>query len=190
MSLSISDVNAFRIARAQIGDIVAIGEPTFSGGHNIARVTGSIGIYAKSQNQDAAWSFIRRLLLPEADTDTSALGLPLRIDKFEEQILEAMTQEFYDFDAPQFGIVSGEEMPKFNVSGDGLLGTPIFAMTEEEALEIRSIIDSTVVGSRPDLTIRMIIIEEFQAFKNDLRTAADAARIIQNRVQTYLNEQA
>jgi len=189
MSLRINDVNEFRIARARIGDIVAVGEPTLSGGHNIVSVSDSIGIYTKSQNQDAAWSFIRRLLLTEADTDTSTSGLPLRIDKFEELLLEAMAQEFYDYDAPQFGIVSGEEMPKFHVGGETLLGTPIFAMTEEEALEIRSIIDSTVVGSRPDLTVRMIVMEEFQSFSNGLRSAADTARIIQNRVQTYLNEQ-
>jgi len=54
--------------------------------------------------------------------------------------------------------------------------------------EIHRIEISAVVGLRSDSTVWAIIEEEFQNFKNGLRSSADTARIIQNRVQTYLNE--
>ena len=179
-----------RITRAQIGDIIAIGVPTYMGGQNKVHIMGDIGIYAKSPNQEAAWSFVRRLLLPEANVDNATvvgnevLGMPLRIDKFNEQIAESMIQEFWDADIPFLGAVKGEEMPRVTIND-----VPIYAMTEEEAAEIRAIVTGATLGSRSDNTVWMIIDEEYQAFINGVRSSADTARIIQNRVQTYLYEQ-
>jgi len=188
LDYTLRDLEWFRRTKAEIGDIVVMGEPTFTGGQNIVRIGGSVGIYAMSPNQDVAWSFIRRLLLPDARFNTNTTELPLRIDIFEEQIAELMIKEFWDEDIPMLNAVKGEEKPR-SYAGTGFPGTPIFAMTEEEAQEIRAIIDSAVVGLRSDHTVWAIVEEEFHNFNNGLRSSADTARIIQNRVQTYLNEQ-
>jgi hypothetical protein len=185
LDFTLRDPEWFRTAKARMGNIVVIGYPTYTGGQSMIQTFGSVGIYALSPNQDAAWSFIRRLLLPDARFDAN-IAIPLRIDIFEERITELMVKEFWDEDIPAFGVVAGEEKPKF-YAGYGF-NAPIFAMTEEEAMEIRAIIDSAVVGVRSDQTVWDIIEEEFQNFKNGFRSSADAARIIQNRVQTYLNE--
>ena len=189
MSVYISRPDSFQRIKVQTGDIVPVGVPTLSGGQNMIHIMGDIGIYAMSPNQDAAWSFIRRLFLPEANVDTTTSALPLRIDKFEEQLAELMVQEFWDEDIPMFGAVKGEEKPKYHIGSGGLLGIPIYAMTEEEAMEIRLIIESATTGTRSDLTIWDIIDEEYESFVNGIRSASDAARIIQNRVQTYFDEQ-
>ena len=187
--------NDFRVTKAQIGDIVTVGVPTFLGGQNIVHVMGDIGIYARSPNQDAAWSFIRRLLLPDANVEntltagSTLLGFPLRIDKFEKQIAESMVKKYWEHDFPMLGGVAGEEEPQFHVGSEGLLGIPIYAMTEDEAHELRAIINSATVGTRSDMTVWAIIEDEFKAFTNGVRSSADTARIIQNRVQTYLSEQ-
>ena len=188
LEIIISDPDRYRTVKTQIGDIVVVGEPTLSGGQSKVHIMGSVGIYAMSPNQEAAWSFVRRLLLPEAKFETGTAALPLRIDVFEKQVAELMEQEFWEEDFPMVGAVAGEEKPKFYI-GSGLTGIPIYAMTEEEALEIRSIIESATVGTRSDSTVWMIVDEEFQNFKNGLRSSADTARIIQNRVQIYFDEQ-
>ena len=116
---------------------------------------------------------------------------PLRIDLFDEQIAESMIQKFWEYDDPcsVTGTVAGDEDPQilFGTIESGI--TPIYAMTEEEALEIRSIIDSAVAGSRFNSIIAVIMNEEVQSFLNGLRSSADTARIIQNRVQRYFDEQ-
>jgi len=183
--LSLYDINAFRIAQAVIGDIVAVGIPAPAGGQNIVNIKpwGDIGIYANSPNQEAAWSFVRRLLLPDANFISPSFVIPLRIDLFDEQIAESMTPKLWEFDDPLIGAVAGEEEPQIQ------FGIEIYAMTEEEALEIRSIIDSAVAGSRFNSIIAAIIDEEVQSFLNGIRSSADTARIIQNRVQRYFDEQ-
>ncbi|MDR2600129.1 MAG: ABC transporter substrate-binding protein [Oscillospiraceae bacterium] len=185
LPLTVRDIGMFRHAKAELGEFVVMGEPTFTGGHSIVHVMGSLGIYSLSQNQDAAWSFIRRLLLPNATLNAN-MELPIRIDIFEKQIAALMVKEYWEEDVPALGIVAGEEKPISYAGSNGNI--PIFAMTEEEAQEIRFIINSAVVGSRSDITVTAIINEEFQNFINGLRSSADTARIIQNRVQTYLNE--
>ena len=194
LPFDIRDLEDFRNAKAQIGDVIAVGIPTYFGGQNIIHVMGDIGIYAMSENKDAAWSFIRRLLLPDVKFNndlvpgSSIMGMPLRLDIFENQIAEAMIKEFWDTDVPFFGAKAGDEKPKRHVVSEGIIGIPIYAMTEEEAQEIRSLINSATAGTRSDNTVWMILDEEFHSFSNGIRTSADTARIIQNRVQTYLNE--
>jgi len=188
----IRGLNDFRIAKAYIGDTITVGEPTSTGGKNRIIFNGFIGIYAKSPNQDAAWSFIRQILLPEMEDNFHALagnGIPVLIDKFEEHIAELMTPKFYKEDVPSMDAVAGDEEPQIFFGSFSHPDVIVFAMTEAEAQEIRSIIDSSAVGSRRDNSMQWIIYEEYHAFLNGLRSAADTARILQNRVQTYLNEQ-
>ena len=53
---------------------------------------------------------------------------------------------------------------------------------------IREIIDTASLRWNYDYTIMMIINEGIDDFFAGLRTAEDTARIMQNRVQTVLNE--
>jgi len=182
------DINRYYEMQAIYDDVVAIGMPTPEGGQHAVVLPYGIGISAASSHQDAAWSFIRRLLLT-VDMDFIEGLLPLNIAVFDARIIELMTPEFWDETIPEIGAVMGEERPREARMFGGLEPIYVYAMTENHATDIRDIVYNASILFGGDLTAWMILQEEFQAFCNGHRSAAEAARIIQNRVQTYLNEQ-
>jgi len=150
-------------------DFFAVGMPTNEGGQHSIEDIGNFSINAGSEHKEAAWEFVRRFLLPGAEI---LRGLPLRIDMYEDIIDELMLDnvyrgEMYFSDSLQF------TLPK---------------MTAEAAAEIREIVDGARMLSHYDETIWMIILEDSEAFFSGTRTVADTVRIMQNRVQTYLDE--
>jgi len=170
---TLQGLRVFRETRAFYGDIVAVGMPTGTGGQHAIVLWGTnIGIYAGSQNQDAAWSFVRRLLMFNSVIHQD---IPLRIDRYDAMAAEMMKPN----------IVNGNEQP---VSAWHFPIPDLYAMTIEEAAMIREIIDTAGLRMNYDHTIMMIIREGYDDFFAGLRTAEDAARIMQNRVQTVLNE--
>jgi len=170
--------------QAVINDLVALGMPTSEGGRHAIALGHGISINAGSSNQEAAWSFIRQLLLPDADHE---LFLPLNVDVFEIFITEFTTPDLWDETIPEIGAVEGEERPRksYHLNPE----TYLYAMTESDASAIREIIQSADIPVRGDRTVFFILQEEFENYFNGYhRSAADTARIIQNRVQTYLDE--
>jgi len=173
----IFDPDIYREAQALLGDIIAVGMPTNEGGQHMFREGDCLGINAASQHKDAAWAFMRQLLLPEAAMTNN--GLPIRIDLYEQRIEELMTPN----------VVNGEERPSEIFMGDSSgQSIKLYAMTAEDAAVIREIVDSESLRLRYDSTINKIIEEDTQPFFAGARSAADTARIIQNRAQRYLSE--
>lgn len=185
--LWLSDPELLWIYQKLFGDIVAVGIPTAEGGQHAIRTPArhSIGINAGSEHQDAAWGFVRRFLLPEANIVWS---LPLRIDKYEERVMELRTPYLWEQTIEEFGAVEGEERPReWHWGGPETLFS--YAMTADEAVFIRDIIDSASLQFRFDETVDMIIMEGVSEFLAGMRSAEDTARIMQSRVQIYLDEQ-
>ena len=166
---------------ATVGDVIALGVPTPEGGAHLINISDGLGINAASAHQDEAWNFIRHFLLPEA---AGGSALPLRIDLYEEIVAEAMR--------PQIVIgEDGEEIEQqigMIAFGNGLM-VPLYAMTEEEASALRTIVESADLMGRFDETVMEMVSEELLPFLAGDRSAADTARILNNRIQTYLNEQ-
>jgi len=63
-------------------------------------------------------------------------------------------------------------------------------MTAQEKNTMQELMNQAVVLRPLSDTIIMVIEEEFSGFYHGLRTAEEAARVIQNRVQTYLHERS
>jgi len=172
--LGIMTVNDFRRFDTAVGGLTPIGAPNAAGELAIAtRPIRRIGIRANSPNAEAAWEFIRLdLLYP--NSATSIAGLPVKRDLFEAYVNEAMQGEpfsaggFFEF-------------------GDGI---EIPAFSEERAAVLRLIMESITHEYHPNPHVMDIIWEETAPFFAGDRTAEDTARIIQNRVQTYLSEMA
>jgi ABC-type glycerol-3-phosphate transport system substrate-binding protein len=165
----------FRNYHALFGDIVVVGNPTNTGGqHAITMQWERFGINAGSLHKDAAWSFVRRFFLPE--TEVPPYGIPLRIDKYEELITELMIPN----------IVDDAEVPE-RVSWYGHQ-LEIYAMTEYEAAALREVIDSVSFAWRQDDVIDAVFGEVIPPFLSGSRSAQETARILQNRVQRYLDE--
>jgi hypothetical protein len=181
---TLHDPDSYHIIQAATrASVVAVGMPTSSGGQGIVVPREGIGINSSSPHKELAWEFIRRFLLPEGKV---FFGMPIRIDKYENRITELMTPVLWEETIPIIGAVAGEVMPReLLISGEKIY---IYAMTQEEAATVRAIIDSAGMRRRFNNEVWMIVREDSQAFFAGLRTAADTARIMQNRVQTYLDE--
>jgi len=179
------DPSGIQTLMGMLGDEIAvIGMPTPTGGRHLIRPEPGIGINANSPHREAAWSFVRRLLLPDA---YAQFGLPLRIDRFEARITELMTPVLWEETNPEWGAVEGEEMPVRIMIGD-LAAFYLYALQEDEAAKIREIVEGADMVLHYDETISMIVKEETLPFFAGDRTAEDTARIIQNRIQIYLSE--
>lgn len=183
---NLHDPDSYSIMQALAKNSLAtVGMPTSSGGQGIVIPREGIGINVSSLHKETAWDFIRRLLLPEGKV---FFGIPLHIDKYEERITELMTPILWEITIPAIGAVAGETIPReLMVDGETIY---INAMTVEEAAAVRAIIDSVTMRRRFNNEIWMIVREDSQAFFAGIRTAADTARIMQSRVQTYLAERS
>ncbi|MCL2368839.1 MAG: hypothetical protein FWC72_07565 [Oscillospiraceae bacterium] len=161
--------------RAMFGEMAVLGMPTNEGGAHTIFPQSGLAISAGSAHQDAAWEFVRRFLMPDAEVEWS---FPLRIDLFEAQIQEEMTPDEWQ----------EEGQPRFTMwMGEGL-EVSIYPMTQEEARSLRALIEGPVMVGRMDETVREMVEEGLLPFFAGDSTAEATARVLQNRVQTYLNE--
>jgi len=163
-----------------LGDFTVLGFPSDEGGIHGALFRSNFGINANSNHTDAAWSFIRRYLLSNAQMNYD-MGLPMRIDLFHEQVEIAVTEGRSEID---IGIFVARDT--FDDGAD----VPMHTLTEKGADELLELIEAISFVSRYNYTIANILLEELPHFLDGNQTAEDTARILQNRVQIYLNERS
>jgi hypothetical protein len=175
-----------------LDDFVVLGIPTSTGGVNILEHTWQMGINAASPYADGAWEFLRRFLLPTFEVDIDMMwGFPLRLDLYDNMIDNFKTVNMgSDSDGnivemPVFEIELFEEGGRTSVVFD------IYAMTDDIADKTRNIIETAVLSNQNvhQQALFNLIDGDISSFFAGVRTAEDTARIIQSRVQTYLNEQ-
>ena len=170
---------------ASLGEVVALGIPTQDGGAHLVDIADGLGINAASPHQDAAWSFIRQFLLPDAPINLFMGNFPLRIDLYDEVVATAMTPEFV---TDEYGDEHERARGMVSFGGSGFM-LSLYAMTEAEASSLRRIVESANLMGRVNETVMEMVTEELLPFLAGDRSAADTARILQNRIQTYMNEQ-
>jgi hypothetical protein len=180
--------NSYNLYTCILGDIVVLGIPTSTGGIHIFEQPWQMGINAASVHADAAWEFIRGFILPTVEIEM--FRFPLRIDLYDKLIDILKTPEMMvDNDGNLVEIPS-----EFEVSEEGRLEYVVFniyAMTDAMADSVRNIIDIAVASNNNvhQQTLFDVIDGDIASFFAGIRSAEDTARIIQNRVQTFLNEQ-
>ena len=163
-----------------LGEVSALGMPTEEGGSHVIQLNGYMGINAATNHAEDAWVFLRQFLLPTAD---SGWGFPIRIDQYDAKIFEAKTP-LLDTDEEGNKI----ELPRGDAwFGDGL-HIELFSMTDEVANSLWKIVETARPMGRFDQGLWDIVQEEIPPFFAEDRTAEETARIIQNRVQTFLSE--
>jgi hypothetical protein len=82
-----------------------------------------------------------------------------------------------------------EEQPKGSWGWDRDLTVDIYAMTQEEADQVMGLINSTNRIYSYDQEIFKIISEDTAAYFSGQKSAEEIAKLIQNRVSLYVNEQ-
>lgn len=122
----------------------------------------SLGILAASKNQEAAWRFVRTLMLTE-DEAKIADGIPTLKAKFEKVLENSMSDE--------------------------LVGQGVADFNEYDAELMRQQVYNTTKLAHKDAALLNIIRSEAQAYFAGQKGLDDAAAQIQSRVSIYLAEQ-
>ena len=126
-------------------------------------------ISEQSQHREGAWQFIKSLF--DDEYQRINFEYPVIKTSFENMIAEA--KKF------------NEELRVEVAKGARVY---VHAMTDEEADELRAIIDNTMLTYRPDKAVYDIVLEEVQSYFAGARSVEDTVAIIQNRVKLYLEE--
>lgn len=189
MQYSLSSVQEFQMLTGLYGEKVAfVGYPNSERRSNLIQPTnGSAAISSKSKNKEGAWEFTKVFISEEyqnnlVDTHHN-WGFPILKSALEKLFEQDMTPEYYE-DAEGNRV----ENPKTHWGWDDF-DMEIYAATPSEVDAVRAVINSAdrLAGSiNEELT--NIITEETEPFFKDQKSAKETADIIQNRVQTYVNE--
>ncbi len=186
-----TDLSVFRQLKAMRyifdGDFSFIGMPTDSGTGNGSTLRPDLwlGVTRYCHDPDAAWQFLRTFLLPEFQ-DNLSLALPLRRDALRAQAdaaaapIDRMEELGYYPPYLQNMQLTKQQQQDYWLQGcqTGDIDALLAAIEDASTLYLY------------DYTVTDILAEEAEAFYNGQRSAEDAAKIIQDRVQTYLDEQS
>jgi len=204
--LNIGDAHTARSLREMEvlygGDVAVLGFPRPNGTSQPAiRPACDYGISASSEHKEEAWKFISMMM---DGTSASAAwtsfytGQPTSINR------SVITQQLADEMIPvvERSFESGYVILWVNPSPAteaivyaspeevDLARFANFHLTQEEADAVLATIESASFIYAGDASIRTIMLEEADAFFNDVRSVEETARIIQSRVSLYVAEQS
>ena len=140
-----------------------------------------VAITNNCDDPNEAWRFARQFVLPEWQNALAAAeGFPLRKDALEKLALKAQ-EPSEEYSCPAY--LNWEAMT------DSQREYWYRGLTKQECRQIIELIEGTTALYRYDDTIANILAEEAAGYYAGARPAEETAKLIQNRVQTYLAEQ-
>ena len=173
--------------------ITYIGYPTASGTGNMFNLTDSgYAMSSKSEHKDAIWQLLREFFTKEYH-DENVYSLSSRIDVFEEKAKEATTIQ-YQQDAEGNNILdeNGEPIPVVRYSmwnQHTQKAEEIYCLTQEQVDQIRELMESTTKMADYDNSIIEIVLQQAAPYFEGQKSAQDVAKLIQSKVNIYVNEQ-
>ena len=150
-------------------DISYVGYPSNAESGTVLRYYYQWAVSGQSQHKDGAWRFIKSLF--DDEYQKSCFYFPVMRSSFDDEITEAMNFN----ERHSVGLTSG-------------VSVNVHAMTQEEADELRQLVDNATLVYKPYDTVKSIIREEAKYFFDGVRSAEETAAIIQDRVKLYLEE--
>ena len=172
------------------GQATYIGWPTSSGVGSIMRFENGFAMSKNCADKDAAWEFLRSMLTESGQT--GQYNIPSNRNVFNKQLEDFMTPR-YRKDADG-NILLDENGEKIEESRGGWIDDNgvehnIYAMTQEQADEVLTIIETCTKVASYDTSIYDIVNEQAQAFFADQKSVDEVARLIQSKANIYVNEQ-
>lgn len=161
-------------------DVTFIGFPSESKDGSVLLTDVSYALSAKSENLEGAWEFIRYYLTAEFQ-ETLQWEFPVLESVFMQKAQEALERPYY-FDE------NGEKAFYDNymtINGESML---VELLNQNQIDQVVDMVLSTEKQSYYDVDIENIIAEEAAAFFENQKSAEEVAQIIQNRAQTYVDE--
>lgn len=160
------------------------GYPGVKGNGAVFDAYKELAIAENAANPEGAWEFIKYFLTDDyqdryAKNDSS--HFPVKVSAVEKAAEEAKEMPYYENDD---GIRIYERKTYWN----GLSEVNIGVNTDADNKKIIDFINSTRNISRRDSGVNAIIGEEAAMYFDGKKSAEEVAKIIQNRVQNYLDE--
>ncbi len=197
LQLPLYNTEAFALAKYCFGggDFTFCGFPTASGNGSQIFCTYSLGIPEQSRKKEGAWEFIGFLLSDKIQTSEKLTKADLPVTRSAiEKLLEyshyyLLVNQYADeyIEADEFLVFKFIDEPPANHPWVEMAKYHI-TLTAGDKSDILSFFDGTEIKSRQNEKVKEIIEEELGAFYAGDVTAAEAAKFIQNRVYTYINE--
>lgn len=185
---TVTSVQQYQLYEYKFGEpINMIGYPTSGESGTMITPNGTtVAMNVNSQNKEGVWEFMKFLLDKERQENLQSAnaGFPVMKSALEKQFEKDMTAEYYeDADGTQ------KEKPKATwTSGmSGEITVEVYASSQEQVDRTREMIE-TAGAARIDSQILSIIIDEAQSYFDGQKKPEDAAGLIQERVQVYINE--
>ncbi|MCR5528227.1 MAG: extracellular solute-binding protein [Saccharofermentans sp.] len=158
-----------------------LGIPSIDARGPVATVTGSVAISAKTTEVDACMSFVETLLSPEVQEyyALASKGCPVSVSAYEsfaQDIIDdynVAIEQVSRYMSPGAMAVSGPHMTAIDYS--------VIDNYETMILSCSSVLST-------DTAIKVIVREEMPAYFSGQKTLDEVISIIENRVQTYLDE--
>lgn len=180
-SISVEEIQVYK--KLYNGDITFIGYPNRKKNGSYFYFNNMTSIYAKSENKEGAWQFIRTLMLKEYQNKQWRMTcMPTRKDCFEQKMKEKMAIEKY---IDEFG---NEIQPIDSVWGYYDFEVQIKPVSNEEAEMYLDLVNNTCEVGESNSFIIDIILEEAEPFFDGSKSLDEVIQIIQNRIHTYVNE--
>lgn len=167
------------LEQATFGEnVVPIGYPTTKGSGSTILSDSIVTISSKSKNKDAAWDFVKTLFM-DSEIQTG-YGFSSNKAFFDRQVKESMEQPYY---------MDGSKKVYYNDTYYlGGMEFPLNPLTPERAEYVKNYILSLNRRGGADQSISNIVLEEATPYLEGQKSAEEVAKIIQSRVQIYVNE--
>lgn len=171
------------------GQATCIGFPTNNGVGNTLAMLESYAMSSTCHNKEAAWQFLKGFLTEEYQLE--GYYLPTNQKAFEKQLAKAMEVEYeQDVNGNYRLDENGERIPVSRGSvSDGTGVYEIYATTPRQAQMLRDVIASATKMMDYDTSIINIVKEEAAAYFAGQKTAQEVCKLIQSKVNIYINEQ-
>lgn len=163
------------------GQAVFVGYPTDSGSGSAFALNAGLAMTTACKDKEAAWDFIA-MLLEESPMSRASFSIDRSI--FESQFADMMTKDYIEDPETGEQVEDAKDVSRY---GDH---APIYAMTQEQYDLFMEVYENcqTVDSSNDD--ILKLVMDEAAAYFAGQKTAEETAKLIQNRVSLYLQEQA
>lgn len=161
-------------------EVTLIGFPTESKNGSAISPGLQLAISSKSKLKDAAWDFVKMLFMDEFQ-DNLMWGWQTKLSSLEKKMQKEQKPVTYidetgkEVEYEETTIIDGKEVK-------------VGRVTQEECDKVMTFLKSLSQVMRSDEKITAIIEEEAGAYFAGQKSAEEVAKLVQNRVQTYLSE--
>lgn len=177
----INSVEDYRLASELYGENVQfIGYPTGRGSGSAAQFTGdSLAINSKSEHQKEAWEFVKYYI----QNGYSGTGFPIVQEQFDTVLEESLHETLVPDEDGKLSKVA-----KTGYTEKDVISIHIFKCEPEDVEAIRALVNDISDKFKYHTEIQKIIDEEVPFYLNGQKGIEEVCKIIQNRVQLYLDE--